>query len=167
MEKQRDRSVRTKLQATSIAENIAQYQQTWKKHVVRIDEDRLPLLAFVYHPSGSRDLVRPKRRWKRPRASSRWKGRTGLNVNVLMLNSSWWRRRRWWLWLLLLLLLLYHTPEDRNVNSRLDLSKIYQAYACTKRNLFFLQWNNWKYTHVLGWMGWAVRYGDVPNCSSR
>jgi hypothetical protein len=45
-------------------DGIAQYQQKWKKHVARMDDDRLPLPIRRYHSSGRSDLGRPKLIWE-------------------------------------------------------------------------------------------------------
>jgi len=58
--------------------------------VARMEGDRLPLLAFQYHPSGHHDMGRPKRSWKDLSILKINRNRVFVNLN---LNSSWrWRK---------------------------------------------------------------------------
>jgi hypothetical protein len=52
------------LEVQSIIEEIHTYQKNWKEHVKRIDDERLPKLAFKYKPVGKQNRGCPKKKWK-------------------------------------------------------------------------------------------------------
>jgi hypothetical protein len=60
--RQRNVVIREKLKVQSISEEIKTYQKNWKEHVERIQEERLPKLAFKYKPDRERKRRRPKKR---------------------------------------------------------------------------------------------------------
>lgn len=71
---------------------LIQYQRKYSKHVARTEGDRVPSLAFHCHPSGRRDLGRPKQRWKDEGYLEDQEEHTLLDMNP---NSSCWK---WWWW---------------------------------------------------------------------
>jgi hypothetical protein len=64
LDKEKNESIRRKTGAQNIVKEIKQYQQKWRQHVQRMDENRLPRQALHYRPNGQRNVGRPKKRWK-------------------------------------------------------------------------------------------------------
>jgi hypothetical protein len=56
--------IREKLKVESIVEEIQTYQKNWKKHVKRMQDERLPKLAFKHKPVGKQKGGHPKKREK-------------------------------------------------------------------------------------------------------
>jgi len=89
-------SIRTELQVANLVEDIAQYQQTQKKHEAwwMMDEDRFPLLAFQHLPTVLCDLDRLKRRWKNHELLQDQKERV-LTLRWLMSYIYIWSTHSW------------------------------------------------------------------------
>jgi hypothetical protein len=60
----RSEDVRKRLQTGNVFEDIKQYQRKWLEHVERMSPERLPRQAYLYTPTGRRNLGRPRTRWK-------------------------------------------------------------------------------------------------------
>lgn len=56
--------IREELNVKSLNERMMEYRNKWLQHVQRMDNSRLPKLAFQYKPRGTRDIGRPKKRWR-------------------------------------------------------------------------------------------------------
>ena len=48
----------------ALLEDLKAQQTNWLDHLKRMNMNRLPSLALLYHPKGRRDIGRPRRRWK-------------------------------------------------------------------------------------------------------
>jgi hypothetical protein len=64
----------TVLNTERMDEEIQEYQMKWHNHVERMLPERLPWQTYSYHPTGKRDIGRPRRRWRLPLASERVNG---------------------------------------------------------------------------------------------
>jgi hypothetical protein len=53
-----------KLKVQSIVTEIQSCQKNWKQNVERIQDEKLPKLAFKYKPVGKRNRRRHEKRWK-------------------------------------------------------------------------------------------------------
>jgi hypothetical protein len=61
--------IRLKFKVQNAVEEIETYQQNWKQHIKRTQDERLPKSAFKYKPAGNRNRGHPKRDVK----TSSWK----------------------------------------------------------------------------------------------
>jgi hypothetical protein len=53
---------RKQLNTERMVEEIQEYQNKWHNHVERLSPERLPWQTYSYHPTGRRDIGRP--RWR-------------------------------------------------------------------------------------------------------
>jgi hypothetical protein len=60
---QRNSDIRQQLEVDNIVEE-KNYTKKWNCHLQRMNRNRIPQLAFRYHPDGKRDLGRPRQRWR-------------------------------------------------------------------------------------------------------
>jgi hypothetical protein len=60
----RNEDMRNELGISPLSEKIIEYRNKWKVHLQRMEPTRMPLQAYKYQPSGKRDIVRPRRRWR-------------------------------------------------------------------------------------------------------
>jgi hypothetical protein len=60
----RSEDVRKQLNTERMVEEIQEYQNKWHNHVERMPPERLPWQTYYYHPTGRRDIGRPRRRWR-------------------------------------------------------------------------------------------------------
>jgi hypothetical protein len=58
------REIRNRLKTTHIVNGIQSYQLNWKQHVDRMVENRFPKKLLNYKLTGTRDIGRPRSRWK-------------------------------------------------------------------------------------------------------
>jgi hypothetical protein len=72
LDKEKNESIRENTGAQNIANEIKQYQQQWRQHVQRMDNNRLPRQALHYRPNGQRNVGRPRKR----------KGRTNFTLGL-------------------------------------------------------------------------------------
>jgi hypothetical protein len=56
--------IRNRLKTATIVNDTHSYQLNWKQHVDRMGENRFPEKLLNYKPTGTRDIGRPRRRWK-------------------------------------------------------------------------------------------------------
>lgn len=59
----RNEDIRNLLEIYELNNKVDDYRQTWKDHVNRMNNERLPKKILNYKPKGKRDIGRPKRRW--------------------------------------------------------------------------------------------------------
>jgi hypothetical protein len=57
-------ALRNEFGISLLSEKIIKYGNKWKAHLQRMEHTRIPHQAYKYKPSGKRDIVRPRRRWK-------------------------------------------------------------------------------------------------------
>ncbi|PSN42823.1 hypothetical protein C0J52_12682 [Blattella germanica] len=60
----RNEEIRKELEAEAVNSRMDRYRKRWLQHVGRMEDTRLPKLAFQYAPKGKRDVGRPRTRWK-------------------------------------------------------------------------------------------------------
>ena len=60
----RNEDIREELQVFSINDKIQTYRREWLRHVDRMEDGRLPKVAFRYRPFGTRAVGRPRARWR-------------------------------------------------------------------------------------------------------
>jgi hypothetical protein len=56
--------IRNRLKTTNIVNDIQSYQLNWKQRVDRMGENRFPKKLLKYKPIRTRDIGRPRSRWK-------------------------------------------------------------------------------------------------------
>jgi hypothetical protein len=56
--------IRIDLNIYPVNDTIEQYRNNWFQHINRTQDTRLPKRALQYRPSGTRDIGRPKKRWR-------------------------------------------------------------------------------------------------------
>ena len=59
LSRKRNIDIRRKLKVGGIVEEIKSYQNEWKEHLLKMNTNRLPHLAFSYHPKGKRSIRHP------------------------------------------------------------------------------------------------------------
>jgi hypothetical protein len=60
----RKEDLRNELDIPPLSEIIIEYSNKWEAHLQRMEHPRIPLQTYKYQPSGKRDIVRPRRRWR-------------------------------------------------------------------------------------------------------
>jgi hypothetical protein len=60
----RNEDIRNDLGISPLSEKITEYGNRWKAHLQRMEHTRIPLQAYKYQPSVTRDIDRPRRRWR-------------------------------------------------------------------------------------------------------
>ena len=63
-DRKRNCEIREELKVTELNETIKNYRVQWKDHLDRMNNKRIPKIAYRYRPNGKRGLGRPKSRWK-------------------------------------------------------------------------------------------------------
>lgn len=59
----RNDAIREELGVTPVLTQIHNYKKRWAEHLQRMDNNRLPKLAWTYRPRGRRSIGRPRKRW--------------------------------------------------------------------------------------------------------
>jgi hypothetical protein len=63
-DKIRSESLRKQLNTERMVEEIQEYRKKLHNHVERLPPKRLHWQTYSYHPTGRRDIGRPRRRWR-------------------------------------------------------------------------------------------------------
>jgi hypothetical protein len=71
LDNQSNTTIREKLKAGHIVDEIRSYENNWLQHVKRMEHSRIPRIVPEYKPKGKRNIVRPKNKMQRPTGSSR------------------------------------------------------------------------------------------------
>mgnify|MGYP000630893760 CR=1 FL=1 len=61
LDRERNETIREKLGIENIVSEIKHYQNQWINHVKRMSNTRIPKQAFLYQPTGRRNIGRPKK----------------------------------------------------------------------------------------------------------
>jgi hypothetical protein len=64
LDHQRNAEIRERPHVQNIVEDICDYQKNKKKHLERMQRNRLPKQVMHYNPTAKRYIDRPRKRWK-------------------------------------------------------------------------------------------------------
>lgn len=63
LDHKRNEDIREEINITSVVDKIIEYRNNWYGHITRMPPNRIPQMLFHYHPTGKRNVGRPKKRW--------------------------------------------------------------------------------------------------------
>ena len=63
LDRRRNEDIRRDLNIASLHQKIEDHRRRWCEHLNCMPDIRLPVATMDYHPTGKRDVGRPRRRW--------------------------------------------------------------------------------------------------------
>ena len=64
LDKKRSSDIREKLGIFKINDKLTQYKISWREHIQRMNDNRLPKKKLNYKPDGRRNIERPRTTWE-------------------------------------------------------------------------------------------------------